>query len=117
MDRTDSDRDNKKTSGKVLFRPLPSSAHNILCPIRVLLVQAFRCKYMMHDNIEACLQDLRSGLHGPKLRFQPEAYDRPVFPAFHKGGSSLVLNTPAGHEQLTKSLRELCDIADVITML
>lgn len=82
MNQSDRCRDNKKTSRKVLFRPLPPSADNVLCPIRVLLVQAFRCKYMMHDTLEECLQDLRAGLHGLQLKFQPEAYDRPVFPAF-----------------------------------
>lgn len=39
------------------------------------------------------------------------------FQRFYKGGSSLVLDRPAGHEQLTKSLRELCDISGITTML
>jgi hypothetical protein len=69
---------------------------------------------MVHDTLKACLQELRDGRHGLKLRFKPEAYDRPVFPAFAKGGACLILDKPAGHEQLTKSLREMSEISGVM---
>ncbi|KAH7393383.1 hypothetical protein BKA64DRAFT_755535 [Cadophora sp. MPI-SDFR-AT-0126] len=111
------DKDKKKVSRKVLFEPLPPNADNILCPIKVLLVQALRCKYLLHDTLEECLESLRARKGGPQLQFRPEAYDRPVFPAFFKGGSRLVLDQPAGHEQITKTLRELGEIAGITTLL
>jgi len=72
---------------------------------------------LLHDTLEECLESLRSGTRGLQLQFQPEAYGRPVFPAFFKGGSRLVLEQPAGHEQLTKTLRELGELAGITSLL
>lgn len=93
---------------KVTLEVLKNDADNVICPIKLLLIEALR-----HGNVQATTIDevlrLAAARHDKIIQWvHPKL---PVLCAFGHVGSNVLVDKPAGNHQLTNNMAQAAPVA------
>lgn len=97
-------RDGNCKNRKVLLEAFPDDdANNLVCPIKLLLIQAIRLGYVPELEVIDTVNSSPSKVK--QISWAPQAIDRPVIPAFRSAGMGVDPEKPAGTNQANENLR------------
>lgn len=96
-----------------MLNALPSSDDNVVCPVKLLLVQALRLDYTLPMTITDILTAARRRAD-QKVLWKADALNRPVTPAIAPAGSQLRLNDPAQPSQLSEPVKLAANVLGIL---
>ncbi|KAK0122106.1 hypothetical protein ONS95_010368 [Cadophora gregata] len=105
-------KDVRNADQPIYCDPLSNTSHSTVCCVKLLLILALRLGYVYSPTLDGVLRGAAARADGTIQWTQPDA---PVFSQFSKGFSPfLVLDKPAGQEQVRHSLKEIAHLTGML---
>lgn len=86
---------------------------NVVCPVKVPLMQALRLAHTDATTTEELLAQARRR-RDHRIVWKPEAMDRPVIPAIAPAGSQLLVDRPALPQQVSQSVQATANALGIL---